>query len=63
MLKIQTKYGDEWVYRTRAGSSISESLVVLKGYRRDYPSETHRLVDAHEDGSVTVIPETVGTGV
>lgn len=57
MLKIQTLTPDlGWVFSTRT-SELPLAWAELAGYRRRWPSEQHRLVDQHENGSVTVIPD------
>lgn len=57
MVKIQS-YEDDlgWVSRTRA-VDLHHGKVLLEAYRRDYPSEPHRLVDIDDHGAVKVIDQ------
>ncbi len=59
MIKIQSYEHDlGWVNSTRA-VDLHHGKVLLKAYRRDYPSEPHRLVDVDDRGAVKVISEMV----
>lgn len=57
MIKVQSNTPDlGWVLSTRAGM-LPQAWSVLASYRRDYPSQRHRLVNVEDDGALTIIPD------
>jgi hypothetical protein len=56
MYKVQQLDPDHgWTFATRAGQRIDDAIIVLLGYRRDYPSVEHRLVEINDAGQIVSI--------